>query len=174
MGLIKSHREEKDRLEQIKANTQRVIDLDKKLIDALYAPAVAEHDTADGVDQAILQRLIGWKDERLEKGRSKEDREDLRAIVFRESIFELSQFYMEKNPVLSAALWGIWNTSDYLKYNADKGKGFLSKQPIPIPDLFEHYRALVATAAVQFADGTAYTFNSRTAIIDPDGNESAI
>ena len=80
---------------------------------------------------------------------------------------------MEKNPVLSAALWGIWNTSDYLKYNADKGKGFLFKLPIPIPGPFEHYRALVATAAVQFADGTAYTFNSRTAIFDPDGYESA-
>ena len=76
---------------------------------------------------------------------------------------------MEKNPVLSAALWGIWNRSDYLRYNADKGKGFLFKLPITIPGLFEHYRALVATATVQFTDGTAYTFNSRTAIFDPDG-----
>ena len=66
---------------------------------------------------------------------------------FLQQLYKLSEYYMTINPVLSSGLWGIWNTLDYMSRGRTKR--------INDKELLQHYKALVATAVLQFADSDA-------------------
>ena len=109
--------------------------LDDRLLDALFTPAV---------DSGIVNSR--WQDQANEN----------RGWDLLRQLLPLSEFYHPRNPPLSAAIWSIWNTATYLRNNrsilAMLFEGKRAKE-----ELFIGLRALVATAAIQFADGTAAT-----------------
>lgn len=112
-----------------------VIDLDNRLIKAVFEPA-RETGVFDG-------STLPWES-------------SCTADNFIALLLPLSEHYQESNPTLSAALWGIWNAS----------RSFRLQRPL-LAKLFERKRkgasvfvelkGLVATAALQFADGTGST-----------------
>ena len=107
--------------------------LDDQLLNALFAPAVKE---------GIVD--LRWQDQANEN----------RGWDLLRQLLPLAKFYHQRNPPLSAAIWGIWNTATYLRNNrsipAMLFEGKRSKE-----QLFVGLRALVTTAAVHFVDGTA-------------------
>jgi len=127
--------------EKLKRNIEsaKVLEaLDEQLVNALFAPAEKEgvFEFADA----------SWRD----------PANKYRADSFLDQMLPLSEFYQEANPPLSAALWGIWNAVRYLR----RQRSFLStlgESKKTHDKVFVAVRALVATAAVQFSDGTAST-----------------
>ena len=80
-------------MKRIKQNAKGVLDLDERLMRAVFGPACRT-----GVFE---ESALPW--ESLEGSCSADD---LIALLL-----PLSEFYQETNPPLSTALWGIWNAS---------------------------------------------------------------
>ena len=80
--------------------------------------------------------------------------------TFLSELLTLSEFYERFNPVLSSALWGIWNTAQYLErveIQRSFWVTFGGRSEKRRKQDFHDYRALVATAVVHFSDGTPQT-----------------
>ena len=66
----------------------------------------------------------------------------------------LAAFYEKTNPVLSSSIWATWNCCSYFRWQ--KSKLFLIFQGRSSQEkLYFHYSALLATAVLQFADGSS-------------------
>ena len=126
-GLTKRVREEM-------AINRRMGEIDDQLIDALFQPAID-----DGLSEGGTE--LFWRDP---KCRSE-------ASSFKTGLLYMSEFYVERNPVLSSALWGIWNT---IQYTEQDFAGLSRKRQKAD---FIRYKALTATAIMHFANGDAYT-----------------
>lgn len=112
--------------------------LDERLLKALFAPAVnAGVFEFDGMP---------WE--------APANRERADALI--DQLLPLSEFYQQNNPPLSAAIWGIWNAVRYLRRQRSL-LSILTESKKKDEETFVAVRALVATAAIQFADGTAST-----------------
>lgn len=119
---------------------QRLLALDEQLVTALFAPAVNAH--------AVDYDVAGESRNQPKASHSTD------ALI--EQLLPLSEFYQEINAPLSAAIWGIGNSVSYMR-----------RQRSLVSILFETKRAshrtfiavkgLLATAAIQFSDGTAST-----------------
>lgn len=126
---------------------RRLIELDERISDALFRPAVVSGYLSDS-DMRWAHETCSDKTEQ-----------------FLASLLLLSEFYQDKNAILSAALWGIWNSVTYLR-----------RQRSMLPILFErkkknelffiHCRGLVTTAAIHFSGGQAKTAITSNAIED--------
>ena len=93
--------------------------------------------------------------------------------VFILDVFFLSEHYMESNYVLSAALWGIWNASSYMRlprHRSIVSNFFETKRKKEI--LFRSCRAFVATAVVQYANQSPEITGIGNALGDLDRYES--
>ncbi|MFZ5760480.1 MAG: hypothetical protein ACOY32_12755 [Thermodesulfobacteriota bacterium] len=117
----------------------RILDgLNEQLVNALFAPAEKAGIFAFSSKQ--------WKNPSSK----------YKADYLLDQILPLSEFYQEINPPLSAALWGIWNTVRYLRSQRSLFS-ILGESKKTNDQMFFAIRALIATAAVQFSDGTAFT-----------------
>ena len=126
--------------------TARVLDtLDEQVVSSLFAPAARA-----GV---FLSTGMPWQD----------PANKYRADVFIRQLLPLSEFYQEINPPLSAALWGIWNAVTYFRRQRSLSS-IVSRSKKTNAQIFSGVRALVATAAVQFSDGTASTVETSDAM----------
>ena len=70
-------------------------------------------------------------------------------------LLPLSEFYEGINPPLSSALWGIWNSVRHFRGQRSL-LSILFERKTSKANAFVALRALAATAAIQFSDGTAY------------------
>lgn len=113
-------------------------ELDERLVDALFETA-----SSSGLFE---MEGMPW--------RSKDC--DRRAFVFIQQLLTLSEFYQTINAPLSAAIWGIWNTAKFFRNQRSFFSIVLERRAASERD-FVDVRGLVATAAVQFAGGTAAT-----------------
>lgn len=137
------------------ANHKRLTELDRELVAALYAPAIADF-AVDGDDCPWLEEE--WP----------EQVDDLLS-----TLLQVSEFYASRNPVLSASLWGIWNASSYLRRQRPILAIFLESRKKRRKQ-FMHVRGLVATAVVQFSDGVAQTRLTSNALSDMASYEQAV
>jgi hypothetical protein len=115
-----------------------ITDLDVILAHAIFAPAV----TAGVFGSAAFS----WM-----HPEQKSAADDLIA-----DLLPLSEYYQQVNPVLSASIWGIWNTLAYLR-RPIAIFSLLPKNRRANKRLFIATRALIATAAIQFSSGNAST-----------------
>jgi hypothetical protein len=118
---------------------REIADLDVLLVKALFAPA-----SKAGVFESAAFSWLHPK----RKGATDDFIADLRP---------LSEYYQQINPVLSAAIWGIWNTLDYLHRPMWFTFSLLRRSRRTDKRLFKAISALIATAAIQFSDGNAAT-----------------
>lgn len=116
-------------------------EIDTRLMDALFYPAIK----ADFFNISSLE----WKDPKSR----------YQGWEFLKDLKTLSEFYQEINPVLSAALWGVWNATRYFRAPPSLLGALFPWQPKQ-RRLFLDAKALTATAVVQFADGNAYTIST--------------
>lgn len=114
-------------------------ELDELVLNALFAPA---EDAGIFDDEDISS----WRDP------SRRNRAD----SLLDQLLTLSEFYQEINPPLSSALWGIWNSVKYFR-GQSSFLNAITESKKSNNRVFVGIRALVATAAVQFSDGTAST-----------------
>ncbi len=152
MGLFSYFKEMKNLLDKGIELDQKLQTLDAELIDALFRPAIKS--------EYLLTDELRWKDKSC----------SLRANEFLSSLLRLSEYYADQNPVLSAGLWGVWNASKYLTSQG----GFSSTSKKAQEKNFIHIRALVATAAIHFANGDAYTSTTLIARTDIDAYEKDV
>jgi hypothetical protein len=119
--------------------------LDEQLVDALFAPAV----------KLGLFEFAGltWRNPASK----------WRAESLINDLLPLSEFYADINAPLSAALWGIWNTTRYLRRERSLF-AILFESRKKDEQAFIGVHALAATAALQFADGTAFTVTTSDAM----------
>jgi hypothetical protein len=129
------------------------LELDNKLVDALFQPAL-ESGYFD-------QNDFDWMN----------SNNRYRIDDFMKALLLLSEFYQEINPVLSASIWGVWNT---LQYFFKKRTLFSVFFPRESKDsrLLIAAKALVATAALQFADGTASTVSTSHSLLSKKNFEA--
>ena len=113
---------------------KRLAEIDDQLIDAMFQPAID-----DGLSEGGSE--LFWRDPQCGGV----------ADSFKTGLLYMSQFYAEWNPVLSSALWGVWNT---IQYSERDLRGMTRKRQKAD---FIRYKALAATAIMHFADGDAYT-----------------
>ena len=128
--------------DRIAKNLREIRKLSDVLLAALFEPAIS----------------AGWfEPDELEWRR---ESCTAKSFTFRNSLGRLSEYYVGRNNVLSAGLWGVWNSIDYLA--AQQSFLEIFRQPNEKQDnkLFLHYRALATTAAIQFADGSARTVST--------------
>lgn len=118
--------------------------LDAQLVDALFMPAVRAG--------AFSPSSLRWR----------QDDDKRHADVFHEQLLPLSEFYATVNAPLSAAIWGIANTFNYMRQHRPILKVITESKSMD-ERLFVGLQALVATAALQFAHGTADTVITSTA-----------
>lgn len=123
------------------AINKAVLDLDVRLIQALFAPAV-KAGFFESPDFSWMQPDF-------------EDAED----AFIRDLPALSEYYQRVNPVLSAAVWAIWDTLRTLR---DPWSGWISMWCAWIGEnrrrsrnRFILCRTIIATAAIRFSDGNA-------------------
>ena len=117
-----------------------ILEIDEKLTNALFKPAIVS-----GIFYFNSNELEWMNECYRYKGDS-----------FLQSLLRLSEYYQNLNSPLSAALWGIWNTSNYMRNNRSIFfRLFENKKQNET--FFISLRAIVATAAIQFADGNALT-----------------
>jgi len=128
--------------EKIDQNLREIRRLNELLITALFQPAIS----------------YGWFD--ADELEWRNESRSAKSFVFRNSLGRLSEFYIGRNNVLAAALWGVWNSIDYFAAPQSFFDAF--RQPSEKQDkkLFLHYRALAANAGIQFADGNARTVST--------------
>lgn len=131
------------------SNARELIDLDDLLVDAVFKPA----------EEAGVFEISGspWRDPHNKH----------KADSLIDQLLKLSEFYQVSNPPLSAALWGIWNTVRYLRNE----RPFLSaiiESDKKNSQVFKGVRGLIATAAIQYSDGNAFTVVTSNAISDLD------
>lgn len=134
-----------EEIKKIQKNSNRIIELDKMLLNALYKNAIN--------NDVFLSDNIKWL-----KEKNSSDVDD-----FISCLLQISEYYSNINPVLSAALWGNWNAISYLH----KQRTFLSiifETEKKRRKKFMHFSGLVATAIVHFADGSATTSVTSTAL----------
>jgi hypothetical protein len=126
-----------------------MVDLDVLLIQALFAPAVKAgiFDSAD----------FSWMYPNCENA------ED----AFIKDLPALSEYYQGVNPVLSAAIWAIWDTLNTME-SAGSGFGWISVLLLWLAKSerssrrrserrFVLSRTIVATAAIKFSDSNVPT-----------------
>ena len=138
-------------------NVSKLGNLDKKLLNALIQPAID--------DGYLLDSSLKWQDLSYKH----------KANNFTKAILDLSEFYRVANPVLSSALWGIWNSIDYFEKQHGLFWAFLiAFRKWRQERYFLHYRALVATAVCHFADGTPETHITSDAVVNIDVYENLV
>jgi hypothetical protein len=131
-------------------NGKRLTELDKELVAVLYEPAFA-----NGV--------CPW----LSEERSEQIDDFLSTLLI------VSEYYVDRNPVLSASLWGIWNTVQYLRHTRSSSS-ILFESRKKREMLFIHLRALVATAVIHYADRNAQTSITSNALSNMADYESKV
>ncbi|WAK02599.1 hypothetical protein [Methylobacter sp. YRD-M1] len=139
-----------DLLKRIKQNAKGVLDLDERLMRAVFEPACRA-----GVFE---ESALPW--ESLDRSCSADD---LIALLL-----PLSEYYQEINPPLSAALWGIWNASWSFRRQRSLLSMLFQRKSIDA-SVFVEIKGLVATAALQFSDGTASTVVTSDAFTNYSG-----
>ena len=114
---------------------KQIIELDKKLVTALFNKAIATE-----TDYLQKDTDISYSDMRM----------------LLNDIFDTSEALMQVNPILSSALWGIWDIAKHhqLALFPKRKKSFIQ------------YRGSVCTAIIQFADGNAETVSTFNAHSD--------
>lgn len=124
-------------------------EIDDMLVDALFYPAIKS--------EFFMDSNFDWKKaESRHKGWS-----------FLDDIGKLSIFYQEINPVLSVALWGIWNAIQYESCPQSLLAAILPWQPKQ-RRLLSKAKALTATAAVQFSDGSPFTVSTGDILVNQE------
>ncbi|MCL7421249.1 MAG: hypothetical protein M8364_10145 [Methylobacter sp.] len=137
-------------MKRIKQNAKGVLDLDERLMRAVFEPACRA-----GV---FMESALPW--EGLDRSCSADD---LIALLL-----PLSEYYQEINPPLSTALWGIWNASRSFRRQRSVLSMLFERKRKDV-SVFAEIRGLVATAALQFADGTASTIVTSDAFANYSG-----
>lgn len=123
---------------EIRARMGVLLEANAKLVMALFKPAIISGRLSDS-DMEWLKDSCSCRD-----------------FVFSKSLLPLSEFYMDKNEVLSSAIWGIWNSITYMN-NQEPLLSHFFRSKRSEEKRFLGYCALVATAAIHFADGNAQT-----------------
>jgi hypothetical protein len=111
---------------------KRLGDIDDQLIGAMFQLAID-----NGLSEAANE--LFWRDSRCQS----------EAHYFKTGLLHVSEFYADWNPVLSSALWGIWNTIQLS--GRDLEEMSLERQAVH----FARYKRLVSDAILHFADGDA-------------------
>lgn len=133
-------------LAQIDAS-KTIVALDKQLLAAVFAPAL-KGGYFESSDLAWTEPTCG---------------DPAEALIAQ--LFPLSEYYQERNPPLSAAIWGIGNALTYLRQQ----QSFLSivfESKAQRTKAFDATQALIATAVIQFSDGNARTVITSNAMQD--------
>ena len=128
--------------------TVTLLRLDEKLAHALFEPALAS--------EKLSQSDVDWMMPLCPD----------KAASFLRSLLPLSEFYSSRNPVLAAAIWGIWNSLSYMRRQRSLLAMLFQGQKKKAA-LFIHYRALVNAALIRFSDGCATTGMNTSAFDDP-------
>jgi hypothetical protein len=126
---------------------KEILKQDERLLAAVFAPAVA----------------AGVIDEDLHRWTQASCTDPADALVG--ELLLLSEYYQDVNPVLSAAIWGIWNSVNYLRRQRPIWLALFESRRVS-RRAFTNIRALVATAVIQFADGDAHTVVTSSALVD--------
>lgn len=137
-------------MSNLSANMRQLLELDESLVRAVFAPPLKNY----AIDEDAMQ----WQHPNCVRA----------SQVFLNALLPVSEYYQKLNPPLSAALWGIWNTWSYLLFRDDSWfNTFFLSTKLDAKRL-KALKALVATAAVQFADGTAITSVTSNPLSDID------
>ena len=144
----------KKEMTEYACKARELLETDRSLVDALFEPAILS---------GSFRRpfYLDWRNESCEE----------KSSSFSESLLPLSEYYMYKNGVLSTAIWGIWNTIRLMRAQRSIINALRENSERKNAD-FLNYRGLVATAALQFADGTAYTEPTSDALYRIDDYKS--
>ena len=133
-----------ERIQHYRKNQVLKEEQEKILIEALYE-AAREGEERPDPNEHRFQKVSGDPDK------------------FIWEIYDLSEYYQDKNAVLSAALWGIWNACSHLRDNSPPPS---SKKEQNAKQLLQNYRALVATAIARFSNEAPNTTDTDDAVSD--------
>lgn len=119
-------------------DARAMMKLDKALVSALFKPAVESH--------ALGPDPLGWQDSACAKP----------GQMLLEQLPLLSEFYQTVNPPLSSAIWSIWDSVSVMRQQKSLLARLIERRRTK-NNFFIGLHSLLASAAIQFADGTAAT-----------------